>query len=99
MIQEAVRRANSEGSNQVPAKISRAANRIAKREVDYGFEDRLIPIDAVMQIAGLGRTTIYKKVREGTFPKPGKPGGCSSRWSEAEVRGWKDNVLAEREVP
>lgn len=59
-------------------------------------EDRLIPLPRVIEIAGLGKTMIYRKVREGTFPKPCKPGGSSTRWSEAEVRAWKENVLAAR---
>jgi prophage regulatory protein len=76
--------------------ISRAAERLAKREVDYGLEDRLLPIDAVMQIAGIGKTMIYRKVRDGTFPKPCKPGGASSRWSEQEVRMWQAAIMSAR---
>lgn len=78
--------------------ISRAAQRLAKREVDYGLDDRLIPLDAVIQIAGIGKTMIYRKMREGTFPKACKPGGASTRWSENEVRAWREKVLAEREA-
>lgn len=77
-------------------KIGRAAERIAKREVDYSLEDRLLPLDAVMQIAGIGKTMIYRKMRDGTFPKCCKPGGASTRWSEREVRDWKDQILAAR---
>lgn len=78
--------------------IGRAADRLAKREVDYGLDDRLIPIDAVMQIAGIGKTMIYAKMRAGTFPKSCKPGGASTRWSEREIKAWKDAVLADRNV-
>lgn len=77
--------------------IGRAADRLAKREVDYGLDDRLLPIDAVMQIAGIGKTMIYRKMREGTFPQACKPGGTSTRWSEREVREWLSKVLADRE--
>ncbi|WP_260600456.1 helix-turn-helix transcriptional regulator [Sphingomonas endolithica] len=76
--------------------VGRAADRIAKREVDYGLDDRLLPIDAVIQLAGIGKTMIYRKVREGTFPVPCKPGGCSTRWSEREVKTWRDDLLAAR---
>lgn len=75
---------------------SRAADRIAKREVDYGLEDRLLPIAAVMEIAGIGKTLIYRLMREGTFPQSCKPGGASTRWSEREVRAWKERILAQR---
>ncbi len=76
--------------------IGRAADRLARREVDYGVEDRLLPIDAVMQIAGIGKTMIYRKMRDGTFPKACKPGGVSSRWSEREVRDWLAAIIAAR---
>lgn len=79
-------------------KIGRAADRLAKREVDYGLDDRLIPIDAVMQLAGIGKTMIYRLMRDGKFPRSCKPGGASTRWSEREVREWRDAVLAERDA-
>lgn len=75
---------------------SRAADRLAKREVDYGLDDRLIPLDAVMQIAGIGKTMIYRKMREGSFPRSCKPGGTSTRWSEREVKVWRDRIIADR---
>lgn len=84
------------GRTKEPAQTGRAADRLAKREVDYGLDDRLIPIDAVIQIAGIGKTMIYRKMREGSFPKACKPGGASTRWSEREVKEWQESVLAER---
>lgn len=80
----------------VTPRSGRAADRLAKRDVDYGLDDRLLPIDAVMQLAGIGKTMIYRKVREGTFPTPCKPGGSSTRWSEQEVKAWRDKVMAAR---
>lgn len=81
---------------KAPAATGRAADRVAKREVDYGLDDRLLPIDVVMEIAGIGKTMIYRKMRDGTFPRCCKPGGSSSRWSECEVREWRASVLAAR---
>lgn len=78
------------------APVSRAGARILQVDVDYGLDDRLLPIDAVMQIAGLGKTTIYGLMRKGKFPMACKPGGLSSRWSEREVNEWRDNLLAAR---
>lgn len=80
------------------APVGRAANRLAKREVDYGLDDRLIPIDAVIQIAGIGKTMIYKLMRQEKFPKSCKPGGASTRWSEREVREWREKVMAARDA-
>lgn len=81
-----------------PAKIGRAADRLARREVDYGLDDRLIPLEAVTQIAGIGKTMIYRLMRQGTFPRSCKPGGASTRWSEREVKEWRDSVLAKRDA-
>ncbi|WP_242183139.1 AlpA family phage regulatory protein [Sphingomonas sp. CARO-RG-8B-R24-01] len=81
-----------------PAATGRAADRLAKRQVDYGLDDRLLPIGVVMEIAGIGKTMIYRKMREGTFPRCCKPGGASTRWSEREVKDWKANVMAAREA-
>ena len=52
-------------------------------------EDRLIKLDEVKLIVGLGKTMIYRLEREGNFPKRYKPGGWSTRWSEREVCAWR----------
>ena len=39
-------------------------------------------------ITGMGRATIYKRISEGTFPKPVKIGKRSVRWIESEVSEW-----------
>ena len=75
-----------------------AAPRELPRQIDFGLEDRLLPLEAVKQIAGLGKTMIYRKMREGTFPQSCKPGGASARWSEREVQAWRAEVLAARQA-
>ncbi|USI79105.1 AlpA family phage regulatory protein [Sphingopyxis sp. USTB-05] len=52
--------------------------------------DPLVSLDAVMPIAGIGKTKIYELMGQGKFPKAYKPGGTSSRWSLAEVKRWRD---------
>jgi prophage regulatory protein len=59
-------------------------------------DDRLIKLTEVMNIVGLGKTMIYRLERDGRFPQHCKPGGAASRWSEAEVRAWRDEQLAKR---
>lgn len=65
-------------------------------EFSYDLDDRLLPLPAVMQMSGLGKTMIYRKMREGTFPKACKPGGASTRWSERELKDWVAEQLARR---
>ncbi|KKC27322.1 helix-turn-helix transcriptional regulator [Sphingomonas sp. SRS2] len=57
---------------------------------DVTDNDNLIDIKKVMEIIGLGKTMVYRLERQGKFPPRYKPGGWSSRWSEREVRAWKD---------
>ncbi|PZR42704.1 MAG: transcriptional regulator [Stutzerimonas stutzeri] len=58
--------------------------------------DPLLPLPRVMDLTGLGRTTIYRLIKEGSFPAPFKPGGAASRWSEAEIREWRTRLEEER---
>jgi prophage regulatory protein len=59
-------------------------------------EDRLIPLARSMEIVGLGKSMIYRLMRQGRFPQACKPGGAATRWSEREVCAWKDEQLAAR---
>lgn len=58
--------------------------------------DRLLNLEEVKAIVGLGKTMIYRKMRAGAFPIACKAGGCSTRWSENEVRAWVSAQLASR---
>jgi prophage regulatory protein len=58
--------------------------------------DRFLRLQQVIERAGLGKTMIYRKVRDGTFPQPFKPGGASTRWSEREIMEWQEARLAQR---
>ncbi len=50
--------------------------------------DRLIRLSQVMDIVGLGKTSIYELIKTGAFPAPCKPGGSASRWSENAALAW-----------
>ena len=58
--------------------------------------DRLLSLSEVKAIVSLGKGSIYRKMRQGTFPRSCKAGGCSTRWSEAEVHAWVREQLASR---
>ena len=51
-------------------------------------EGRLLRIEEVEEITGLSHSTIYRKVKEGTFPPPVRVGKRAVRWREWEVREW-----------
>lgn len=58
--------------------------------------DRLLNLHEVKAAVGLGKSMIYRKMREGSFPQSCKAGGCSTRWSEREVQDWIAEQLAQR---
>ncbi|MEO6248926.1 MAG: AlpA family phage regulatory protein [Sphingomicrobium sp.] len=62
----------------------------------YSPADRLLRLGQVIEIVGLGKTMIYRKVRSRTFPQPYKPGGVATRWSEKEVFAWLAALGSER---
>ena len=57
--------------------------------------DRLLKLSQVSEIAGIGKTMIYRLMRAKRFPQPYKPGGYASRWSEAEVMAWRESQRSE----
>lgn len=49
---------------------------------------RIIRLKAVMAMTGLARSTVYKYIALGEFPKPVRLGGRSVGWLEEEVCQW-----------
>lgn len=49
---------------------------------------RLIRLKEVQHRVGLGRSTIYRWMAEGRFPKPVQLGGSTVAWAEGEVDRW-----------
>lgn len=50
--------------------------------------DRLLHLSEVKTRTGLSRTTVYRKMRQGTFPEPLKIGDRAVRWPESEIDEW-----------
>ena len=71
---------------------------IVGEEIDKGATEsrrvtRLIRLPEVQHRVGLGRSTIYRWMSEGKFPKPVQLGGYSVAWSEREVEAWISDRL------
>ena len=60
----------------------------------YGL--RILRMKMVIEITGLARSTVYKYIAEGIFPKPITLGGRSVGWVESEVFAWIQARVAER---
>lgn len=52
------------------------------------MSDRFLRLNAVIEITGLKRSSIYALARAGDFPQPFKLSARSSAWSELAVREW-----------
>ncbi|MGR2691444.1 helix-turn-helix transcriptional regulator [Chromobacterium haemolyticum] len=50
--------------------------------------DRYLRIQEVVARTGLSLPTIYRRIRQGGFPKQVKLGGRASGWLESEVNAW-----------
>lgn len=53
---------------------------------------RLIRLPEVMARVGLKRSTIYRKMEEGTFPRSRSISAKCAVWVEAEIQGWIDEI-------
>ena len=71
-------------------------------------QKRFIRLPEVLSRTGYGRTTIYRKMEEGTFPRSVKLGGPpidpnvfdtrAVAWIEDEVDQWIDSRIEERDL-
>jgi len=50
---------------------------------------RLFPISDVEQCSGLDRSTIYRRVKAGTFPAPVQIGPRRVAWTEDSIVEWQ----------
>lgn len=51
-------------------------------------EPRLLRRPEVEARTAIGRATIYKKIADGTFPRPVKTGKRGVAWREADIAAW-----------
>jgi len=56
---------------------------------------RLIRLGAVQERVGMGRTAVYKLIKDGQFPRPVKVGAASA-WIDVEITRWIEQLAASR---
>lgn len=74
---------------------------VVQRRADTGGDSvreqdgaRILRFKQVAALVGLGKSSIYRKVQEGTFPKPIKLGSArASGWISTEVYDWIDDQI------
>ncbi len=55
--------------------------------------DRILRINTVLDRTGLSRSTLYRKVEEGTFPAQVKIAARCVGWRESSVVDWMRNPI------
>ncbi|OAN63533.1 helix-turn-helix transcriptional regulator [Sphingomonas sp. TDK1] len=58
-------------------------------------QDRILRIKAVLALTGLTRSTLYRKMEAGTFPKNTRISTRCMGWRESAVSQWLDNLKAQ----
>ena len=56
--------------------------------------ERIMRIPEVVEVTGLSKTTIWRRVRSGDFPQPLRLGSLATRsvgWKEGEIERWIDS--------
>ena len=57
---------------------------------------RFLRISEVLQMTGMGKTFIYDRMKDGTFPKQIQLGSRSVVWNEQEVIKWMEEQMRSR---
>lgn len=55
--------------------------------------DRILRLNAVLDRTGLSRSTLYRKVEKGTFPRQIKLSTRCAGWRESAVSDWMSNPM------
>lgn len=77
-----------------PALAAAMARTDSAEDIEDRRVTRLIRLKEVQHRVGLGRSTIYRWMAEGKFPKPVQLGGSTVAWSEGDVDRWIANRLS-----
>lgn len=57
----------------------------------------ILRIHEVIKTTGLGRSTIYRDINLGDFPKPIKLGKKSTGWVSSDISDWIDSRIQARD--
>lgn len=59
---------------------------------------RLLKLKDVMHTTGLARSTVYKYINDGNFPKPLSLGERNVAWLESEIQDWILEKIEQRDA-
>jgi prophage regulatory protein len=59
-------------------------------------DERLLRIRDVKRKTGLGTSTIYRRIADGSFPAPRSLGPNTVRWLQSEIDAWIKSLPSSR---
>lgn len=59
---------------------------------------KIYRLDQVIDVTGLARSTIYKFIAQGAFPKPIPLGDRRVGWLDSEIQDWIMKRIEERDL-
>jgi prophage regulatory protein len=59
-------------------------------------EDRFLKRTEVIQLTGLSTASIYRKMKDGTFPKAVRLGSRAVAWVQSEITDWQGQAIQNR---
>jgi prophage regulatory protein len=65
--------------------------------MEFKSPETFLRLRQVRALVGFGRTQIYRRINEDTFPRPVRLGPQSVAWVESEVREWMQQRILERD--
>ena len=61
-----------------------------------GYQLRFLRLPEVLSLVGVTRSTLYRWMEAGTFPKQISVGGNTVVWVESAVTSWMEDRMASR---
>lgn len=58
----------------------------------HSHDEALLKLQAVQSRTSLSKSTIYAKIKDGTFPEPVRLGARCSRWKSSDLNNWLSQV-------
>lgn len=52
----------------------------------------LLPLKTVIEVTSLSKSTIYRRMASGEFPKCVNLGGSCRRWLQADIEAWASSL-------
>lgn len=54
--------------------------------------ERLLRLPTVLDMVGIGKTTVYDMIKQGTFPRPRRVRNLSL-WIESDIQDWIRSII------